>query len=119
MTTRFTLPTNTGAPLPPDWPIRLPTRTELIGEIERASAELRWALHRQRTTWAHMARVRAEFQGKGNGFFYENHRVWKLATGDVTWWRGEVSSRANALSALCALAALRGIPVDAYANRID
>lgn len=119
MATRFTSPTATSAPLPPDWPIRLPTRTELAGEIERSATELRWALHRQRTTWAHLAKVRAEYRDKGNGFFYENERRWKLATGDVTWWRGEVNSRANALSALCALAALQGIPIDDYMDKVD
>src|ERR1044072_9443203 len=99
------------APLPENFMLRLPSREELLKEIIRTSSELRWALHKQRATWAHMAHTPAEYRERGNLYFYENDRHWKLATGDVSWWRGEVSSRANALSALLQLAASMHIDV--------
>jgi hypothetical protein len=107
----MTDPSRVSAPLPAGFPIGLPNEHDLVADIERAASELRWALHRQRHTWAHMAKVREEYKDRGNAFFYENERRWKLATGDVTWWRGEVSSRSNALSALLALAAAMGVEV--------
>lgn len=116
---RIMAPGALSAPLPPEWPICLPSRPQLIAELERASAELMWALNRQRTTWARMARLKAEYEKAGNAYFIDNERAWKLATGDVTWWRGEVSSRANALSALCLLAAALGVAVDAYVGPVD
>lgn len=101
---RTTDPLANSAPLPEDWPIRVPEPHEIVKEIKRASAELMWALHRQRQAWAKMARVKAEL-GARNIDYVDNERPWKLATGDVSWWRGEVSSRSNALSSLLALAA--------------
>jgi hypothetical protein len=107
----ITDPSRVSAPLPDDFPIDIPNEHDLVAEITRAYAELRWALHRQRTTWAHMAKVREEYKEKGNAYFYENERRWKLATGDVQWWRGEVNSRSNALTALLSLAAAMGIDI--------
>lgn len=113
---RITDPSRVSAPLPDGWPIHLPDNPidehNLIADIERAYSELRFALHRQRTTWAHMARLREKYRGMGNAYFYENERAWKLATGDVTWWRGEVNARSNALTALLALAAAMGIQIE-------
>lgn len=97
-------PRKVSAPLPPSAQIAWPGRAALLIEARRAAAELMWALHRQRTTWAHLARVKAQL-GERNIEFLDNERPYKLAVGDVQWWRGEVSSRANALQAL--LAAVR------------
>lgn len=107
--TRIMPPDVNSAPLPPEWPVdQLPTTESIRAEIKRASVELLWALNRQRTTWAKMARLKAEYDKRGVGFFIDNERPWKLATGDVQWWRGEVSARANALSALLMLSASLG-----------
>lgn len=105
------------APLPDDMPIRLPSKDALIAEIARAATELQWALDRQRTTWARLARIKAELAGRAIEFI-DNERPYKLAVGDVQWWRGEVSSRSNALSGLLALAAAMGVslkPDDRFA----
>jgi hypothetical protein len=81
----------------------MPTPEVMANEAKRAALELVWALHRQRTSWAKLARVQAEY-GDRNIDFLDNERPYKLAIGDVQWWRGEVSSRANALTALLAAA---------------
>lgn len=88
-----------------------PGPEELRQELARASAELMWALHRQRQAWSKMARLKAEYNGKPNYEFLDNERPWKLAVGDVQWWRGEVSSRANAVQALVSLGRLLALPL--------
>ncbi len=97
-------------PLPEGWRIELPQPPDLNAEIRRATTELFYALHRQRTTWARLAHVKAEL-GERNIEFLDNERPYKLAVGDVQWWRGEVSSRSNALTALLSLAAAMDIDV--------
>jgi hypothetical protein len=102
--TRTTDPRNTSAPLPPDWSaFDFPDKTAILAEARRAAVELMWALHRQRATWARLAKVKAEL-GERNIEYVDNERSYKLAVGDVQWWRGEVNSRANALTALLAAA---------------
>jgi len=103
--TRRTNPLQWSPPLPEDWSfVGMPTQKVLIDEARRAALELVWALHRQRTSWAKLAKVKALY-GDKNIDFLDNERPYKLAVGDVQWWRGEVSSRANALTALLAAAA--------------
>lgn len=106
--TKLSDPMHPSAPLPDDMPIQIPNGPELIQEIARASTELRWALNRQRTAWARLARVKAELSDR-NIEYIDNERPYKLAVGDVQWWRGEVSSRANALAALVSLAVALGV----------
>lgn len=89
--------------------VELPTVALLVTEIKRASTELMWALHKQRLAWKRMSEVKEELAAKGLAYYPDNEREWKLATGDVTWWRGEVNSRANALDALLALARATGV----------
>jgi hypothetical protein len=102
--TRRTDPGRVSTPLPPDTDLSAwPTRTEVLNEARRATHELMWALHRQRACWARLAKVKA-ILGERNIEYIDNERSYKLAVGDVQWWRGEVSSRANALSALLAAA---------------
>lgn len=86
-----------------DLELAMPNRYDLEAELTRAAAELRWALHRQRAAWAKMAKLQAEYRDKPNYQFLDNERPWKLAIGDVSWWRGEVSSRANTIQALLGL----------------
>lgn len=102
--TQRTDPRITSAPLPSGMNVGWPDGVIVQQEIRRAGTELLWALHRQRTAWAKMEQVKKELTGR-NIDFIDNERAWKLATGDVTWWRGEVSSRSNALTALLSLAA--------------
>jgi hypothetical protein len=80
-----------------------PETGSLQAEIRRAAHELMYALHRQRTAWARLVQVKAEY-GERNISFIDNERPYKEALGDVQWWRGEVSSRANAALALIAIA---------------
>lgn len=103
--TGMTHPCRTSAPLPPEMQVEWPAPRLIVAEIQRAATELMWALHKQRAAWAHMERLNREYEGRGNAFFKDNERPWKLAVGDVSWWRGEVSSRSNAMIALLTLAA--------------
>lgn len=106
---KTTNPAHRSAPLPEwmeDADITLPSPAELIDDLKRAATELRWALHRQRAAWKRMAELKEHYRTKPNFDFIDNERPWKLAVGDVQWWRGEVSSRANAVQALVSLAAL-------------
>lgn len=107
-----TNPRYASAPLP-DWiddaDIKLASPELLEDELRRASTELMWALHRQRAAWKVMAQLKEYYDGQSNFVFVDNERRWKLAVGDVQWWRGEVNSRANAVHALCALAAVQDV----------
>lgn len=89
--------------------LHFPNPEALRHELARAAAELMWALHRQRQAWRKMARLKAEYNGRPNFEFLDNERPWKLAVGDVQWWRGEVSSRANAVQALVSLGNLMSL----------
>jgi hypothetical protein len=83
------------------------TDKQLTGEILRAQAELLYATRRHRKAWTKMNRLAGEYEDKGNAYFKDNERPWKLAVGDVQWWRGEMSAQSNTLNALLALAASR------------
>jgi hypothetical protein len=98
--TRPTDPLVHSAPLERGWAVKMPNRADLQNELTRASAELMYALHRQRTAWAKMRLLKERYDRAPNHEFLDNERPWKLAIGDVQWWRGEVSSRANAVIAL-------------------
>lgn len=104
MTKPMSPPLRVSPPLPDGWQLKQPSPELVRAEIIRAVNELMWALHRQRTTWAIMEARKAAYTLRGEEFI-DNERPWKLATGDVQWWRGEVSSRANTLSALVQFAA--------------
>lgn len=100
--TRQIYPSQVSAPLPDGLDLTAPVPVLLLrAEANRATHELMWALQRQRATWARLAKVKAEL-GERNISFFDNERIYKLAVGDVQWWRGEVSSRSNALLALFA-----------------
>lgn len=108
-----TNPLVASAPLPPATQVRFPSTDNVVDEIRRAATELMYALQRQRTAWEKMARVKAELDARGLAHFPDNERGWKLATGDVTWWRGEVNARSNALSALVGYAQATGVSLSA------
>lgn len=102
--TRRSHPMRNSAPLPADMDIRLPSPGAIQAEITRASAELMWAIHRQRTAWAHFAKLKKHYDSQPNFQFLDNERPWAMAIADVKWWRGEVTSRATTLQALIELA---------------
>ena len=78
-------------------------------ETVRAQRELWHAINKHRLAWAKMERLATEYKDKGNAYFKDNERPWKLAVGDVQWWRGEMSAQSNTLTALLALAASRDL----------
>ena len=101
---KMTSPLVRSAPLPPEWTlVGVPVESLLTDEARRAAMELVWALHRQRAAWAKFAKVKQELDDR-NITYVDNERAYTLASGDVKWWRAEVSSRANALTALLAAA---------------
>lgn len=101
-------PTARSAPLPPHTPVEWAESSTLWAELQRAQVELLHAIKRHRLAWAKMERLKAEAEGRGNAYFMDNDRPWKLATGDVTWWRGEVNARSNSVLALTKLLDLLG-----------
>lgn len=106
MAIKRTDPRNRTAPLPEGTEIAIPTMAETDGEIARAATELVWALHKHRAAWTKMEALKASYDARGQEF-KDNERAWKLAVGDVQWWRGEVNCRSNSMQALLALAASR------------
>jgi hypothetical protein len=80
-----------------------PTLQRLVEEMARAEVELIHALGKHRDAWDWMSRLKEEARQQGNAFFMDNDRRWKLAVGDVQWWRGEVNARSNSVLALAAL----------------
>jgi len=99
-------PMRISAPLPPDFdePIDWQNPALIRDELIRAQVELMYAIDRHRRCWAKMQHIKQAAELKGNAYFMDNERGWKIATGDVTWWRGEVSARSNAVMALIQLA---------------
>lgn len=86
------------------WPIAWPSEDQIRAEAIRTSAELMWALHRQRQAWAKMARLKAHYDSLPNHEFLDNERAWSLAVGDVKFWTAQLSARSNAMAALVAMA---------------
>lgn len=78
---------------------------DVRAELLRAEHELLYALARHRKAWASMreysqlqdakAQRRQEPQA-----YLDSDPIWKVKTGDVTWWRGEVAAQAAAVTAL-------------------
>lgn len=110
MTAR-TNPNAVSAPLPPDTKLYWPVEATIRAEILRAVSELLWATHRHRVAWTKMERLKKEAEANGNSWFMDNQRTWKIATGDVTWWRGEVSARSNTIQAFLAYATMTGMHI--------
>jgi hypothetical protein len=94
-----------GAPLP-DSMYKLPLidKRDIEEELLRAEIELMYALSRHRKAWRVM-RQRAEHRATladhvGMLSTLESDPHWKKATGDVSWWRDEVTAQATAILAL-------------------
>jgi hypothetical protein len=106
--TRFD-PMRVSAPLDLETPIDWTDPQVIRAELIRAQVELIHAIGKHRAAWAKMSRMKASAELRGNAYFMDNDRAWKIATGDVTWWRGEVNARANSIMALIQLATLMGL----------
>lgn len=104
-------PLTPSAPSTEAGPVDWVNPAAVADELKRAQAELLWAINKHRLAWDLMERLNGEYAEKGNAFFKDNERPWKLAVGDVQWWRGEVSSRSNAVLALTKLAQLFSVDV--------
>jgi hypothetical protein len=113
-----TNPMKIGAPLPPDQQSLFVDYGDLVEELRRAECELVYALARHRKAWQSMARrldERAELVDKPGGLAaIDSDPIWKKKTGDVQWWRDEVTCQATAVLALKEIIrdrdAPRGIP---------
>jgi hypothetical protein len=98
----ITKPHVLGAPLQGDE--QPPTLAEIDAEIKRAEIELMYAIAKHRKAWKVM-RQRAEARDEASGKVgmlstLESDPHWKKATGDVSWWRDEMTAQASALQAL-------------------
>jgi hypothetical protein len=91
----------------------LPTlqREDIQAELIRAEVELLYAIAKHRKAWKAM-RARADERAMieasgapGRLASLEADHIWKLRTGDVTWWRGEMTAQATAVTALKAMLA--------------
>lgn len=104
-----TNPGRVGAPLPElltALPVP-PSRSEIEAEMERCEVELMYAIARHRKAWRAM-RARAQRRDElaetpGGLCAIEADPHWKKATGDVTWWRGEMEARSATYLALQAM----------------
>lgn len=99
-----TKPMVPGAPLPKSSILPTLTREDIIEELTRAEVELLHALARHRKSWKSM-RERAEERDllvstPGGLAAIDSDPVWKKRTGDVAWWRDEVTCQATAVIAL-------------------
>jgi len=104
-------PLNPSAPLSDDASISWLPPNIVRAEAIRAQRELLHAIRKHRAAWSLMAKLKKQADERGVSWYMDNDRDWKLATGDVTWWRGEMSARSNSLLALLQLAALYGINI--------
>jgi hypothetical protein len=102
-----TNPSRPGAPLPEDM-VKLPTVQpgDVMAELARAEVELLYAVGRHRKAWAAMRahqdyRAQKEAEGTpGSLYALDSDPYWKKRTGDVSWWRDEVTCQATAVLAL-------------------
>jgi hypothetical protein len=103
-----TKPLVVGAPLDPDRTGRdVPAvdASDVLDELHRAEYELLYALARHRKAWSAMRayareqELRQANRGQPQAFL-DSDPIWKVKTGDVSWWRGEVAAQAAAVTAL-------------------
>jgi len=90
-------------PLPDSFDMDRMSRPRVEAEITLMLAEVRNAISRHRRAWKHMAQVKRDLLDDGREFIDEE-RPYKLAVGDVKWWREELVATSAALSALVAYA---------------
>lgn len=99
---RPTRPHHLGAPL--DGDEQPPTVAAVQAEIDRAEIELMYAIAEHRKAWARMRlrlQERDALVDKPGGLAaIDSDPIWKKRTGDVAWWRDEMTAQATALAAL-------------------
>lgn len=101
-----TRPLTPGAPLPEGYLLAPLHPGDIRQELHRAETELMYALARHRKAWAAMrahANDRAEKANSGipgKLAALDADPVWKHRTGDVSWWRDEITAQATAVTAL-------------------
>lgn len=94
-----TNPARVGAPLPDHLAILPPTQfQDIVDELDRAEVELLYAAAKHRKAWANVRALNERITGEGG--YPDSDLTYKKATGDVTWWRGEMATQAAAISAL-------------------
>lgn len=100
-----TQPMKVGAPLPPEMAaIEEPLPMDIASELRRAKVELMYAIARHRQAWSAMRAyhqtqtIKAERGGVIA--FLDSDPTWKVKTGDVTWWRGEMQAQAATVQTL-------------------
>lgn len=104
-----TNPMRVGAPLPTDMmAIAPPQPGAVMAELVRAEVELMYALARHRQAWNAMRKYKEIQDARAIDQRFENFLdsdpTWKIKTGDVAWWRGEVNAQAAAVLALAKMA---------------
>lgn len=84
-----------------------PPLADIQAEIKRAGVELMYATAMHRKAWANMRAVdtdlREDAERRGVPVYLDGEQKYKLASGNVTWWRGELNATAAAYSALIEL----------------
>lgn len=98
-----TKPLVLGAPLPSGAGSKVDAQ-DVADELRRAEIELLYAISQHRKAWKVMRR-RAELRNEQSGKIgmlstLESDPHWKKATGDVDWWRGEMTAQATTVLAL-------------------
>lgn len=104
-----TQPLMPGAPLPPQMMNLPPIRPEDVeDELTRARVELLYACAMHRKAWKKMRQVKldreADAESKGVPAYLDNDVFWKIAVGDVRWWREEMAAQSSAILALWSMA---------------
>lgn len=108
MASMITNPLRPGAPLPPETEtIEDPKLNDIQAEIKRAGVELMYATMMHRKAWANMRAVdndlKEDARRRGVPVYLDGEQKYKLASGNVTWWRGELNATAAAYMALIEL----------------
>lgn len=106
MTVIKTQPEVNGAPLPggPETPLPNYKLSEVEAELERARVELMYGLAMQRKAWARVRaraqEIEAEAARMGTTAFADSDARYKIAIGDVRFWREGITAQAAAIAAL-------------------
>lgn len=101
-----TRPLDVGAPLPEQMEaIVAPLPGMIVAELARAQVELMHAIARHRQAWHKMRAYKKQQDARQErewGFeaYLDSDPQWKVRTGDVAWWRGEMQAQAAAVTAL-------------------
>lgn len=115
-----TNPRRVGAPLPEEMlDISMPHPMAIGNELVRAQVELMYAIARHRQAWSAMRKYKLEQDARARDTAFENFLdsdpKWKIKTGDVAWWRGEMNAQAATVTALMGMLGI-GESLEGYAE---